>query len=310
MISINDLLGSLAKPLAKPRNTFLDRCFYDLKALSPSELMELSMVGDQEGTVIVVPPTKAGSKIRCYESATHMLQAERDTIGGIAIAGMGSTVVGTAAFARSIADTYGIDVAGIVSGYGAADLMAEAMGGWFFYGYLDRFRRHIAILIEKGAQLALPAISGNGQKPPFQSRPDSRNRSIPRQLDSGTLLDILAAHPRNLKILVGHSKGALLIEYVLDEFVRRAGDAHPLYDDLQVVTVSAVVGLPPQFKKTSQIIGNLDWFGGINSLPELLWEKDHGTRPKYIENALHHLNTEIPFELCLPEALGAHVPLR
>jgi hypothetical protein len=186
--------------------------------------------------------------------------------------------------------------------------MTEAMGGWFFYGYLDRFRRHVAILVERTAQTALP-VTASDTKPLPKTRPESRNRSIPRQLDSGTLLDILAARPRNLKILAGHSKGALLIEYVLEEFVRRMGSTHPLYEDLHVVTVSAVVALPPEFKKTSQIIGNLDWFGGINSLPELLWEKDHEVRPKYIENALHHLNTEIPFDLCLPDALDAHVPL-
>jgi hypothetical protein len=34
-------------------------------------------------------------------------------------------------------DAYDFDVASVISGYGASDLLTEAMGGWFFYGYTD-----------------------------------------------------------------------------------------------------------------------------------------------------------------------------
>lgn len=308
MTSVNDLLGSAAKPLATTRNTFLDALFYDVKALSAADLKKLSEIPDLEGAVIVVSPKNADKEIRRYESATQMLHAERDTIAGVAVAGAGSSIVGTAALARNVADAYGFDVAGIVSGYGASDLLAEAMGGRFFYGYFEKFRHHIKILIEKAAQ-ALPVASADNRNDSLVDDFDYRDHAIPRELDSGTLLDILAAHPENLKILIGHSKGALLIDYVLDEFVRRMGSGHSYYDDLQVVTVSAVVGIPKEFTKTSQIIGKLDWFGGMNSLPDLLWDKDPKTQPKYIENAWHHLNRDLPYKLSLVEALGTHVPL-
>jgi hypothetical protein len=137
MLSKNDLLGAPAKPLAKPRNLLLDSFFYDIKALSASELTEMSTSPDHEGAVIVVSPGKSNRKIRLYWNATEMLNRERNSIRGVAVAGVGSSIVGTAALARNVADAYDFDVAGVISGYGASDLLTEAMGGWFFYGYTD-----------------------------------------------------------------------------------------------------------------------------------------------------------------------------
>lgn len=308
MGSIDNLIGSAARPLATSRNILWDTCFYDVKALSAAELTEFAVTPDQEGAVIVVSPGSANRKIRHYASGTEMLKQEGRGIGGVAIAGVGSSVVGTAALARNVADAYGFDVAGVVSGYGISDVIAEAMGGWFFYRYTERFRHSIEIAIEKAvdALLASPGSDNVARQIPR----DRRDHTIPRQLESGTLLDILCAHPQNLKVLVGHSKGALLINYVLDQFVHRMeGHNHPYYDDLHVVTVGAVVGIAKEFTKSSQLIGKLDWFGGINSSPALLWETDPTPRPKFIENAWHHLNREIPFNLRLSDVLARHVAL-
>jgi len=82
------------------------------------------------------------------------------------------------------------------------------------------------------------------------------------------------------------------------------GSDHPYYADLHVVTIGAVVEIAKQFTKSSQLIGKLDWFGGINSSPSLLWETDPALRPRYIENAWHHLNREIPFSLRLSDVLA------
>jgi hypothetical protein len=309
MLSKNDLLGAPAKPLAKPRNLLLDSFFYDIKALSASELTEMSTSPDHEGAVIVVSPAKSNRKIRLYWNATEMLNRERNSIRGVAVAGVGSSIVGTAALARNVADAYDFDVAGVISGYGASDLLTEAMGGWFFYGYTDRFRHQLEIQIEKAAQF-MPAIAGISLDGLDLITRDARDNSIPRQLDTGTLLDILMANPDQLAVVVGHSKGALLMDFVLEQFTRRmAGSDHRYYDELHVVTVGAVIGVPKNFKRTSQIIGKLDWFGGMNSIPDLLRDKDPETQPKYIENAGHHLNREVPYNLSLVNALGKHVPL-
>lgn len=309
MISKNELLAAPAKPLARSRNIFLDTLFYDVNSLSQPERDDISEFSDHEGAIVVVSPKKADKKIRHYNDTTEMLKKEQASIGGVAIAGVGSSILGTTALARNVADTYEIDIAGIVSGYGATDLLTEAMGGWFFYGYTDKFRHYLEIVVEKAAS-ALPEASVDVTHSSIKVNRNLRQSWIPRQLDSGTLLDILMANPNKLEILVGHSKGAMLIDFVLEEFVRRMnGQPHRYYDELHVVTVSAVVGVPKKFKKTSQIIGKLDWFGGMNSLPDLLRDTNPNTRPKYIDNAWHHLNRDIPYRLGLPNALKEYVQL-
>lgn len=304
MISNNEALALPAKPLVHTRNLFWDTLFYDIAALSPAERAKIATLSDHEGALIVVSPQQSDKGLRYYEDTTAMLSAEKSTIGGVAIAGVGSSIVGTAALARNVADTYGLDVAGIVSGYGATDLMAEALGGWFFYGYIDKYRHVLEIMVEKAAGAVRTSLAATA------AGNDARQSAIPRQLDTGTLLDILMANPDKLEIVVGHSKGAMLIDFVLEEFVHRMnGQAHRFYDELDVVTVSAVVGVPHNFKKTCQIIGTLDWFGGMNSLPDLLGDMNPATRPRYVENAWHHLNLKLPFRLRLGEALSVYVPL-
>lgn len=49
----------------------------------------------------------------------------------LAIAGVGSSALGAAAFARNVADGLGEPVAAVVSGYGLADVLTEALGGFF-----------------------------------------------------------------------------------------------------------------------------------------------------------------------------------
>jgi hypothetical protein len=277
--------------------------------LSAAEKDVIRDFSDHEGSIVVVSPSKADRPIRYYADTTAMLKQEKNNIGGVAIAGVGSSIFGTAALARNVADTYGKDIAGIVSGYGATDLMMEALGGWFFYGYTDKYRHVLEIMVEKAAA-PVSAPMRDATEASTDGARDLRESWIPRQLDTGTLLDILMANPENMDILVGHSKGAMMIDFVLEEFVRqRKGQDHRYYADLHVVTVGAVVGVPRNFKKTSQIIGALDWFGGMNSLPDLLEDANPDTQPKFIPNAWHHLSRTWPFKLCLVDALRKYVPL-
>jgi hypothetical protein len=170
-------------------------------------------------------------------------------------------------------------------------------------------RHQVDVSLERAASIVpKPSIAAtNGS---VKASMDTADRAIPRQLDTGTLLAILAAEPRNLKLVIGHSKGSLMIDYVLDQFVRHLdGKRHRYYEDLNVVTVSAVVGIPKVFKKTRQIIGKMDWFGGMNSLPDLLLSRDEHVRPTFVDNAWHHLNPAYRYALPLQDALAEHVRL-
>jgi hypothetical protein len=105
----------------KGRNNLLDRLFYDVESLSDDEKGELSPLADREGTVLLVYPSSAGRKTLHYRNVLQLFLRSRDEVEGIAVAGVGSSVLGTAALARNVADAIGGPVAGIVSGYGLTE---------------------------------------------------------------------------------------------------------------------------------------------------------------------------------------------
>lgn len=283
----------------KQRNVLLDSMFYDVGALAADEQASLSPLVDREGTIIVVPPRASRRDIRHYKNALRFMNNEGQTIQAIAVAGVGSSVLGTAALARNVADHYGIDVAGIVTGYGLADLVAEALGGWLFYGFVDLFRHETEMAIEH-ALTTLRETHSNWARmqasSSFVQGPADARFPVAGNSDAGTLLDVLIANPANLKLIVGHSKGCLLTSFVLWHLVDElGGEHHPYYDNLTVVTLGAVVGIPTAFTRRYQFIGELDWFGGMNSRLDVIHSK--------VPGAWHHLNSEIPLYLSVPNVL-------
>jgi hypothetical protein len=126
----------------KVANQAADVLFYDVGNLELSEWERLSPLADLKGTIIVVSPRAARrqDKVRHYRSALRFMIEEGDHIQAIAVAGGGSSVLGTASLARSVADSTGWDVAGIVTGFGVADLVVESLGGYFVLGRIDRLR--------------------------------------------------------------------------------------------------------------------------------------------------------------------------
>jgi hypothetical protein len=287
--------AALTAPLIplKQRNAVLDHFFYDTPSLTADEIAQLSPATDREGAIIVVPPGNSGRQMRHYKSALRFVNKERDVISAIAVAGVGSSVVGTAALARNVADALNCDVAGIISGYGVADLMSEALGGWFVFGAADRAKLYLENLVERARTTM--AESKSRRSGPDASGLDGSSTS-PGADDVATLSNILLTNPPNLRFLVGHSKGSLLIDFALEQYVRDLeGDSSPFYESLQIVTFGAVVSPPRQFRRVKQYLGRLDWFGGMNSslsVPHVL-----------VHGAWHHLNRKRPYHLNAVAAL-------
>ncbi len=102
--------------LLKAHNQAIDAVFYDVSALTFQEWLSLNPMTDRKGKIIVVPPGDSpGRTIRHYESAEEFLQsAEWINVVAIAVAGVGSSVIGTAALARNVADACHGDVAGVM----------------------------------------------------------------------------------------------------------------------------------------------------------------------------------------------------
>jgi hypothetical protein len=270
----------------KGRNALLDSVFYDVGSLSTEELTQLSPLTDREGSIVVVPPSGKGM-IRHYRNALRFMNAEGHEIRAFAGAGVGSSVVGTAAFARNVADAIDSDVAGVVTGYGLTDLITEALGGFFLFGALDRARMRFEQLMETSRSAlgrAIPAAVARRDLEPVR-----RLRRAPG-FDVATVADILRASPKELVLMAGHSKGSLLLDFVLEEFVDDLdGDNHELFDRLHVVTFGAVADMPNQFQHVQQFLGSLDWFGGLNSR--------RSTLRSSVPGAWHHLNRRLPYHL-------------
>lgn len=239
------ILGSLCDIALAPvraRNSLIDQMFYDIGSLNSAERLHLHELNNSdghifcEGHIILVSPTGPGQGIRHFASVGAFLQGTDNSFAAIAVAGVGSSILGTAALARNVADALGAPVAGIVSGYGMADLMAEALGGWFLFGAIDRHRPLNGLV-----------------------------HLIPAQRDIIALSALLDAAPPGLRWVVGHSKGSLVIDCALERYAHAHPTGSPLYDQVTVVTLGAVVNTPPAFTRVVQVIGGDDALGRANS---------------------------------------------
>ena len=267
--------------LFKARNQAIDAVFYDVSSLTFEEWLSLTPWVDKKGKIIVVSPIDSPKKtIRHYESSDEFLQSDDwESVLAVAVAGVGSSVIGTAALARNVADACHGDVAGIVSGYGVSDVVLESVGGWFFYGKLDQFRYEMENAVDDlSAVLSTTFAKGTDVKKYLTKYLDSPlDAYVPSNPDVSALHDILLERYQrenntNLRLLVGHSKGNLLISSVLNHMsyslrnVDKGKDK--AFHNLAVVTLGAVVDIPKDMILTEnqyQFLGTLDVLGRMNS---------------------------------------------
>src|SRR5262245_21059222 len=294
MSASTELAASLPFFSYQQRNAIIDNFFYDTASLTLEEKAKLSPLVDREGSIIVVPPSNSDRQIRHYKRALRFMNKEGPTIRAIAVAGVGSSALGTAALARNIADALDTDVAGIVTGYGLSDVMTETLGGWIVFGAADRIRYTMEKFFER-MRSTMRADAAPSQSDTSRALRLDRS-SLPGDNDVATLSEILLAHPPELEYLVAHSKGSLVASYALQQYVEDLeGDESELFERLRITTLGAVVGLPPAFKKVKQYLGALDWFGGANSSLRVMHER--------VPGAGHHLNPGLPFHMSVATLL-------
>ncbi|MFN0192286.1 MAG: hypothetical protein ACKVP5_09975 [Aestuariivirga sp.] len=266
------------------RNTALDSLFYDVSAVSETEAASLAPWLAREGAILSVPPDGEG-EISVFASPEAFINGGGQDIRVLAVAGVGSSALGTAAFARNIANGLGQTTAAVVSGYGLADLATEALGGYFLFGMLNGLRHAFQSLErQEQSQAADIEIASN---PARQS------------IDTLTVMNLLADNRARFETVIGHSKGNLVISEAMYALSNTdPARAAALGASIQFVTVSARIALPPVCKNVLDVMGALDWFGEINSRPSI--------KPDIVvPNAWHHTNRELPASLRVPEMLLA-----
>lgn len=328
-----DIFDSNLNPLSvfiKTRNQVIDSVFYDTGSLTYEEWLSLSPWVDKKGKIIVVSPSGSVSPdgkpktIRHYESPEEFLLTDDwKNVFAIAIAGVGSSVIGTAALARTVADACRDDVAGIVSGYGASDVALEGLGGWFFYGKIDQFRYEMQAALEDVSAIASSNFANGANVKPYLRKyfDTPLDAYVPSNPDVSALHDILLDRyvqddeAKKLRLLVGHSKGNLLISSVLNHMsysLRSARKAKDPFRNLAVVTLGAVVDIPNDMileENQYQFLGTLDVLGRMNS-------RAIGgdiARRTPIPGVWHSLNTKLPGHMdakkLLEEKVIPHLPI-
>jgi hypothetical protein len=250
---------------------------------------------------LTVYPRKAGQPIRASTPAAFVeqqLQKTGDPVDTVVVAGVGSAAIGTAALARNVADYLGAPVAGIISGYGLADVVTEALGGWFVFGARNMFREIVARIFDayELKDHVRDPESHRDMKAHLAAVAPTQDHFLYGSPDSTTLLYLLLKLGDRLKLLVGHSKGNYSIENAL-EGVASAWQAAPVPStyDLDIVTLGAVIWFPPEFGNVHQFIGRIDYFGLLNS--RIFVQRIT------VPGAWHSLNTALAGHLSVEEAL-------
>ncbi|MGE6741621.1 hypothetical protein ACQKGC_15215 [Allorhizobium pseudoryzae] len=267
------------------RNTSLDAMFYDVKTITADEVFYISGCLAAEGAILIVPPT-GGPPLTLCDTIDDFVIGGGRMIDTLVVAGVGSSALGSAALARNVADAIGKPVAAVISGYGLADVVTEALGGYFFFGTLNSVRHSFEVLDELFGRPQFGAATRL-----------SAERLQERSLDTQTVRALLSDPRLAFSLLVGHSKGNLIISEALYSLVK---DEHTQAEKLAaratLITLSARIAMPPMFKSVIDVMGEWDWFGELNSRRFL--ETD-----EIVPNALHHTNTDLPNHLPVTEVV-------
>lgn len=279
------------------RNTMADWMFYDVGALSAAEFTLLSRQTNREGAILVVEPSNGDDAVRIqkFETFGEFRSEPGDLLRHFTIAGVGSSDVGAAAFARTLANHLDAPVGAIVSGYGMADLLGEALGGWFFFRTANQA---LELMAQFQRALSVSYVDrGETERGGIASQGDRTGAGAMLSPETGTLVRLLGEEERRIETLLGHSKGCLSISYALQEIASRSDQSHfNRARDVHVITTGAVVAFPDGLNRLNQYLGSLDWFGGMNSRLGLDYRR--------VPDAWHHLNPGIPFHMDLKRVLS------
>lgn len=262
----------------RQRNLALDALFYDVNAITPEEAFYISDSLAAEGAIIMVPPSGRGALTLCETIDEFILRGGAEA-RALAVAGIGGSALGAAAFARNVADAVDGPVAVVVSGYGIADVITETLGGLFFFGHLKGLRPMLE---------SLDDLAGRPKVGAYRDGTDART-----SLDTRTVQALLADPRLSFRLLTGHSKGNLVLSAALHNLAKRHEErVVELAKHAKIVTIGTRIAMPPVFSDVIDVMGEWDWFGEINSRPFI-----HADQR--IPQAWHHTNTD----------LGGHLPV-
>jgi hypothetical protein len=297
-------------------NTTLDILFYDVGVLTsalvargiaintetpvvsgspahPLATLDLTAQSNPSGSVIVVDsnlaPYVCKPFLKMSEFFEYANSSEGRGVRTLTVTGVGSSAYGSVAFAWDASVALGEPIAAIVPGYGLADVVSQALGGWLGFEAYDALQSTMQDFLANFAPtLAMMgrdlARSTPGRETASTGAPIFRYGSAA----SDDVHAILGNVPRISRI-IGHSKGALAIENALRSL------SMDRTKTIRVHTFGCVISEEVPCEGYSQYLGLIDVLGVLNS---------SDNSPEYRPLADHSTNTFIPLSLQVTKALG------
>jgi hypothetical protein len=241
-----------------------DRTVRDMQgSVGPSSVIDLDALRNPEGCLLLVDPANE-PYIHRFATVDDFIASPMEAARLVEIAtitGVGSSALGSAAFAWSIAEAKTQPVLAIVPGYGVADMAEQALGGWFGFGLHDALKAKGAIQ-ERLAEAA-PQAARIGRHL-SATAPDAKtvNGAPVFRFGSGSsdVLHALFEHRETpFRLLVGHSKGALQIGNAIHSLQPQKTR------NLVVVTLGCPIAEDVTGVTYRQYLGTLDRLGQLNA---------------------------------------------
>lgn len=263
----------------RQRNALLDWMFYDVGVVTDAEATRLGPSLAAEGAMLIVPPS-GGAPLSLCCSIDEFIANGGAEVRTLVVAGVGSSALGAAALGRNVADAIGSPVAAVVSGYGLADLASEALGGFFWFGTLNAIRHSFEWLDRERE-------SGLIDDPDGATSPLGVLSMVRGSKDTRTVRHLLTHPDLSFDLLVGHSKGNLVLSEALFAIqAQQPARLKALARKIRIVTLSAKIAMPSAFKTVIDVMGQIDILGALNSrltIPADVMLRGVG----------HHTNTDI-----------------
>jgi hypothetical protein len=225
--------------------------------------IDLGVLANPVGSILVVDAGRP-PRIEQFEDVQNFIswaKAQGHTLRSVSVTGVGSSALGSAAFAWNVSTALDEPVAAIVPGYGVADAIQQGLDAWL--GVLNWWIRQVAQEILDHTL-------------PLAARPD---RLL---IKSSNALHAILKDVPNVRRVLGHSKGALAIKNAIQ------GLPLETTQRLHVVTFGCSIAEDTPTAGYSQFLGLIDGVGLLSS-----W----GHPWKTLIHTHHSTNTSIPLSM-------------
>jgi hypothetical protein len=281
-------------------NTALDVIFYNVPSLAaqlakkdvttaardqkpPSRIVQFDALSDPEGSLLLIDANTAPYVHRYTDVEAFLASPHEETrdVDIVTITGVGSSALGSAALAWDISLAVEKPVLAIVPGYGMADVMLQALGGWFGFGFYDYV--HAKSLIQNSLANAAPQTASIGRQL-SACTPDAKTLHGAPVFRHGSgssdvLHSLLLHRDAPFKLLVGHSKGALQIGNAIRSLPPERTHG------LDVLTLGCPIATDVDGVNYYQYLGLFDALGQLN-----MW----GHKPDQWPLTWHSTNPMLP----------------